>query len=122
MAYQPQQNLTWIYTNSTGQLSIAALINVTDLTATLHLNSSAGPVTSGKCDIRIDVVNGSYNSPITVIVNYLNIGAGLQTGSRVRDRIANISMVTVNSAVYVDGTKKGESTGATTITSEIIIN
>lgn len=122
MSYQPTQNLTWLYANATGQLSIVATVTVADLTSLEHLNTSAGPISGGKCDIELTVVGGIYNSPVTIPVSYLNIGAGLGTVAKVRDQIVKISQVTVTTAVFKDGTKKGDATGATMSGSSIVID
>jgi hypothetical protein len=122
MSYQPTQNLTWLYVNATGQLSIVATVSVADLIPSEHLNTSAGPISGGRCDIQLTVVGGSYNSPVQIPVPYLNIGAGLQTEVKVRDQIAKISQVTVTTAVFKDGTKKGDTSGTTVKTSDININ
>jgi hypothetical protein len=122
MSYQPTQNLTWLYVNATGQLSIVATVSVADLIPTEHLNTSAGPISGGRCDIQLTVVGGSYNTPVQIPVPYLNIGAGLQTEPIVREQIVKLGMVTITSTVYKDGTKKGDTTGTTTNGADININ
>jgi hypothetical protein len=121
MSYQPSQNLSWLYVNATGQLSIIATVSVTDLTPTERLYPSAGPISGGKCDIQITVSGGTYNSPVPIPVPYVNIGAGLQTEPIVRGEIAKLSQVGVNTEVYKDGSKKGDVNKFSTKNDNIII-
>jgi hypothetical protein len=114
------QGLTWKYDDDTGLLSIVASIHV-ELGTDEILNHSVSSNINNTFFISLVVVSGLNNSNLTIDIPYANITSGLSDTELVRQLIAAIASVTIQTTVYKSGAIQGSVIGTTNTASRIII-
>jgi hypothetical protein len=119
--YDPTQNLSWKYKNSSGELFIVDLVDV-QLGTNEKVNVTKTNVSKRACTVTLTVVSGLNNIPATSEPYYTNIGAGLNTEANVRARINTLQMVNVTVEVKKNNVLVSGSTDPTTAGTGIIID
>lgn len=117
--YQPSQRLTWLYSSSTGQLSIVSELSVDLATNELVYNT----VSSLRNDVAVITmtVNSLQASPMVITIPVEVIDTGLTNKDEVRGIIKTLPVFTVIATCYKNNLEVGEVINSTSASSEIEI-